>query len=55
MSPVFGAVDQPLDHSSLQQLVLSNRTARESQSREVHSGSIPEKRDDMRAKKKLTV
>ncbi|XP_036870487.2 coiled-coil domain-containing protein 63 isoform X1 [Manis javanica] len=48
-------VDQPLDHSSLQQLVLSNRTARESQSREVHSGSIPEKRDDMRAKKKLTV
>ncbi|KAI5251878.1 Coiled-Coil Domain-Containing Protein 63 [Manis pentadactyla] len=48
-------VDQPLDHSSLQQLVLSNHTARESQSREVHSGSIPEKRSDMRAKKKLTV
>ncbi|KAK2491375.1 hypothetical protein MC885_017346 [Smutsia gigantea] len=48
-------VDQPLDHSSLQQLVLSNYTARESQSTEVHSDSIPEKGVDMRAKKKLMV
>ncbi|XP_077731742.1 coiled-coil domain-containing protein 63 isoform X7 [Canis aureus] len=58
--PVLGAdpfsdkldeADQPLDHSSLQQLVLSNQF----RSRELHSDSIPEKGDDLRLKKKLTV
>ncbi|XP_048957565.1 coiled-coil domain-containing protein 63 isoform X7 [Canis lupus dingo] len=58
--PVLGAdpfsdkldeADQPLDHSSLQQLVLSNQL----RSRELHSDSIPEKGDDLRLKKKLTV
>ncbi|XP_048957559.1 coiled-coil domain-containing protein 63 isoform X2 [Canis lupus dingo] len=57
--PVLGAdpfsdkldEDQPLDHSSLQQLVLSNQL----RSRELHSDSIPEKGDDLRLKKKLTV
>ncbi|XP_039104001.1 coiled-coil domain-containing protein 63 isoform X1 [Hyaena hyaena] len=60
--PVFGAdpfsdrldeVDQPLDHSSLRQLVLSNYSAKEFRSRDSHSESIPDKGDDLRPKKKL--
>lgn len=39
-----GAVDQPLDHSSLRQMVLSNNTA----ARDLQSDSIPEKGDDPR-------
>ncbi|XP_058895563.2 coiled-coil domain-containing protein 63 [Kogia breviceps] len=62
--PVLGAdpvsdrleeVDQPLGHSSLQQMVLSRCTAREPRSRDLHVDSAPEKRDDLRPKKKLTV
>nr|XP_006204906.1 coiled-coil domain-containing protein 63 isoform X3 [Vicugna pacos] len=62
--PVLGAdpfsdkldeVDQPLDHSSLRQLVLSHHTAKESRNREVHVESVPEKGDDLRPKKKLMV
>ncbi|XP_008687210.1 coiled-coil domain-containing protein 63 [Ursus maritimus] len=62
--PVFGPdpfsdkldeVEQPLDHSSLRQLVLSNYTAREFRSRDIHSDSLPERVDDLRLKKKLTV
>ncbi|CAK7314652.1 Coiled-coil domain-containing protein 63 [Vulpes lagopus] len=58
--PVLGAdpfsdkldeVDQPLDHSSLQQLVLSSQF----RSRELHSDSVPVKGDDLRLKKKLMV
>ncbi|XP_058995925.1 coiled-coil domain-containing protein 63 [Mustela lutreola] len=61
--PVFGAdplgerldeVEQPLDHSSLQQLVFSNYIAREFRSRDLHSESTPEKGDDPRLRKKLT-
>ncbi|XP_025745558.1 coiled-coil domain-containing protein 63 isoform X1 [Callorhinus ursinus] len=60
--PVFGAdpfgdrldeVEQALDHSSLRQLVLSNYTAREFQSRDLDS--IPERGDDLRLKKKLVI
>ncbi|KAF3820665.1 hypothetical protein GH733_005210 [Mirounga leonina] len=62
--PVFGAdpfgdkldeVEQALDHSSLRQLVLSNYTAREFRSRDLHSDSIPERGDDLRLKKKLAI
>uniref|UniRef100_A0A8C9BKA7 ODAD1 central coiled coil region domain-containing protein n=1 Tax=Phocoena sinus TaxID=42100 RepID=A0A8C9BKA7_PHOSS len=62
--PVLGAdpfsdrldeVDQPLDHSSLRQMVLSHYTARESRNRDLHMDSVPEKGDDLRPKKKLTV
>ncbi|EFB19343.1 hypothetical protein PANDA_000881, partial [Ailuropoda melanoleuca] len=62
--PVFGPdpfsdkldeVEQPLDHSSLRQLVLSSYTAREFRSRDIHSDSLPERGDDLRLKKKLAV
>ncbi|TKC50256.1 hypothetical protein EI555_000749, partial [Monodon monoceros] len=62
--PVLGAdpfsdrldeVDQPLDHGSLRQMVLSHYTARESRNRDLHMDSVPEKGDDLRPKKKLTV
>ncbi|XP_036679677.1 coiled-coil domain-containing protein 63 isoform X1 [Balaenoptera musculus] len=62
--PVLGAdpysdrldeVDQPLDHSSLRQMVLSHYTARESRSRDLRMESVPENGDDLRPKKKLTV
>ncbi|XP_045056835.2 coiled-coil domain-containing protein 63 [Desmodus rotundus] len=61
--PVLGAdpfsdrldeVDQPLDHSSLRQMVLSHNTTRESR-RDLQLGSITEKGDDLRLKKKLMV
>ena len=52
-SPVFGAVEQPLDHSSLRQLVLTNYTTKEFRSRDLHSDSIPERGDDPRPKKKV--
>lgn len=48
-------MDQPLDHSSLRQMVLSHYTERESRNRDLHMGSVPEKGDDLRPKKKLTV
>lgn len=48
-------MDQPLDHSSLRQMVLSHYTARESRNRDLHMDSVPEKGDDLRPKKKLTV
>ncbi|KAJ8779324.1 hypothetical protein J1605_012786 [Eschrichtius robustus] len=54
-SPIFGTVDQPLDHSSLRQMVLSHYTARESRSRDLRMESVPENGDDLRPKKKLTV
>ncbi|XP_057602716.1 coiled-coil domain-containing protein 63 [Hippopotamus amphibius kiboko] len=62
--PVFGAdpfidrldeVDQPLDHSTLRQMVLSHYTARESRNRDLRMDSVPEKGGDLRPKKKLTV
>ncbi|XP_061026127.1 coiled-coil domain-containing protein 63 [Eubalaena glacialis] len=62
--PVLGAdpfsdrldeVDQPLDHSSLRQMVLSHCTARESRNRDLRMESVPENGDDLRPKKKLTV
>ncbi|XP_055261325.1 coiled-coil domain-containing protein 63 [Moschus berezovskii] len=58
--PVFGAdpfsdkldeVEHPLDHSSLRQMVLSNYTARESRNRD----SMPDKGDELKSKKKVTV
>nr|XP_019832601.1 PREDICTED: coiled-coil domain-containing protein 63 [Bos indicus] len=58
--PVLGAdplsdkldeVEQPLDHSSLRQMVLSHYTTRESRNRD----SMPEKGDELKSKKKVTV
>ncbi|EPQ13959.1 Coiled-coil domain-containing protein 63 [Myotis brandtii] len=46
-------VDQPLDHSSLRQMVLSNNTARDSRNRDLQLDSIPEKGDDLKPKKKV--
>ncbi|XP_054449986.1 coiled-coil domain-containing protein 63 [Pteronotus mesoamericanus] len=48
-------VDQPLDHSSLQQMVLSNYTMKELRNRDSQLDSVPEKGDDLRLKKKLMV
>ncbi|XP_062941958.1 coiled-coil domain-containing protein 63 [Cynocephalus volans] len=48
-------VEQPLDHSSLRQLVLDNYILRETRNKDSHSDSIPEKGDDLRSKKKLVV
>ena len=50
-SPVFGAVEQPLDHSSLRQMVLNHYTTRESRNRD----SMPEKGDEVKSKRKVTV
>lgn len=50
-SPVFGAVDRPLDHSSLRHMVLTNYTRKESRIRDSLHG-IPEKGDDLKSKKK---
>ncbi|OWK14780.1 CCDC63 [Cervus elaphus hippelaphus] len=44
-------VEQPLDHSSLRQMVLNHYTTRESRNRD----SIPEKGDEVKSKKKVTV
>ncbi|XP_010839685.1 PREDICTED: coiled-coil domain-containing protein 63 [Bison bison bison] len=58
--PVLGAdplsdkldeVEQPLDHSSLRQMVLSHYATRESRNRD----SMPEKGDELKSKKKVTV
>uniref|UniRef100_A0A8C3WHX5 Coiled-coil domain containing 63 n=1 Tax=Catagonus wagneri TaxID=51154 RepID=A0A8C3WHX5_9CETA len=62
--PVLGAdslsdkldeVDQPLDHSSLRELVLSHHAAREYRNRDLRMESVPEKGEDLRSKKKLMV
>ncbi|PNJ82723.1 coiled-coil domain-containing protein 63 isoform X1 [Pongo abelii] len=62
--PVLGAdpfsdrlddVEQPLDHSSLRQLVLDNYILKENRSKEVHGDSLPEKVDDFRSRKKVTM
>ncbi|KAK1328642.1 hypothetical protein QTO34_012216 [Cnephaeus nilssonii] len=50
-----GAVDHPLDHSSLRRMVLGNYTARESRNKDLPPDSIPEKGDDLRPKKKAQV
>lgn len=55
VSPVFGTVDQPLDHSSLRQLVLSHYTAREYRNRDLQLDGTSEKGEDLRSKKKLMV
>ncbi|XP_069353337.1 coiled-coil domain-containing protein 63 [Eulemur rufifrons] len=61
--PVLGAdpfsdrlddVEQPLDHSSLRQLVLDSFVQREARSKDAHSDSLPEKADEPRPRKKLT-
>lgn len=48
-----GAVEQPLDHSSLRQMVLSNNISRDSRNRDLQLDSIPEKGDDLKPKKKV--
>uniref|UniRef100_A0A2R9C719 Coiled-coil domain containing 63 n=1 Tax=Pan paniscus TaxID=9597 RepID=A0A2R9C719_PANPA len=62
--PVLGAdpfsdrlddVEQPLDHSSLRQLVLDNYILKENRSKEVRGDSLPEKVDDFRSRKKVTM
>lgn len=53
LSLTSGAVDQPLDHSSLRRMVLSNYTARESRNRDFQLDTISEKGDDLKSKKKV--
>ncbi|ELW65530.1 Coiled-coil domain-containing protein 63 [Tupaia chinensis] len=62
--PVLGAdpfsdrledVEQPLDHSSLRQLVLDNYSSKESRNKENRVYSLPDKGDDLRSRKKLMV
>ncbi|KAG8513218.1 Coiled-coil domain-containing protein 63, partial [Galemys pyrenaicus] len=48
-------VDQPLDHSSLRQLVLTNYTNRDSRIRDSRLESVPEKGDDQKSRKRLTL
>lgn len=50
---VLGAVDYPLDHSSLRQLVLENYLQRE-RGKELQD-TMSEKGDEIRLKKKVTV
>ncbi|KAL2767804.1 coiled-coil domain-containing protein 63 isoform 3 [Daubentonia madagascariensis] len=45
-------VDQPLDHSSLRQLVLDNLILREARNKDLRFDSLPDK-DDVRSRKKL--
>ncbi|XP_007529681.2 coiled-coil domain-containing protein 63 [Erinaceus europaeus] len=45
-------VDQPLDHSSLRQMVLSQYSARESRNREVHFENLQDRADEVKNKKK---
>ncbi|XP_012518984.1 PREDICTED: coiled-coil domain-containing protein 63 [Propithecus coquereli] len=62
--PVLGAdpfsdrlddVEQPLDHSSLRQFVLDNFVLREARNQDVRLDSLPEKADELRSRKKLTM
>uniref|UniRef100_A0A7N9CD16 Coiled-coil domain containing 63 n=1 Tax=Macaca fascicularis TaxID=9541 RepID=A0A7N9CD16_MACFA len=62
--PVLGAdpfgdrlddVEQPLDHSSLRQLILDNYILKENRSKEVRGDSLPEKVDDSRSRKRVTM
>nr|XP_035113487.2 coiled-coil domain-containing protein 63 [Callithrix jacchus]XP_054094828.1 coiled-coil domain-containing protein 63 [Callithrix jacchus] len=62
--PVLGAdpfsdrledVEQPLDHSSLRQLVLDNYILKENRIKEMRGDSLPEKADDLRPRKTATV
>lgn len=51
---VSRAVEQPLDHGSLRQMVLSSYTARESRNREREARleSVPERADELRPRRK---
>ncbi|XP_074258057.1 coiled-coil domain-containing protein 63 isoform X1 [Saimiri boliviensis] len=62
--PVLGAdpfsdrledVEQPLDHSSLRQLVLDNYILKENRMKESRGDSLPEKADELRARKRVTL
>ncbi|XP_064235915.1 coiled-coil domain-containing protein 63 isoform X2 [Aotus nancymaae] len=62
--PVLGAdpfsdrledVEQPLDHSSLRQLVLDNYNLKENRIKEMRGESLPEKVDDLRSRKRATM
>ncbi|XP_013000272.1 coiled-coil domain-containing protein 63 [Cavia porcellus] len=62
--PVFGAdpfserledVDQPLEHSSLHQLVLDAYLSKEARSKELHPDMLSEKGEEPRPKKKQTL
>lgn len=53
-TPVLGAVEHPLDHSSLWQIVLDNYALKESRLKDVRTDSLPEKGDEQRAKRKVT-
>uniref|UniRef100_A0A2K6JW47 Coiled-coil domain containing 63 n=1 Tax=Rhinopithecus bieti TaxID=61621 RepID=A0A2K6JW47_RHIBE len=62
--PVLGAdpfsdrlddVEQPLDHGSLRQLILDNYILKENRSKEVRGDSLPEKVDDSRSRKRVTL
>ncbi|XP_037367067.1 coiled-coil domain-containing protein 63 [Talpa occidentalis] len=55
LSERLDEVDQPLDHSSLRQLVLNNYSARDSRPRDQRVDSGPEKGDDLRARKRVTM
>ncbi|KAL0610778.1 Coiled-coil domain-containing protein 63 [Plecturocebus cupreus] len=48
-------VEQPLDHSTLRQLVLDNYILKENRIQEMHGDSLPEKADDLRSRKRATV
>lgn len=51
--PVSRAVEQPLDHGSLRQLVLDNYVLKETRSKETRRESVPpEKGDELKARKK---
>lgn len=57
-SPLFGTVDQPLDHDSLRQMVLSNynmKVSKKDSRTTIHADAISMKGDDLRPKKKITV
>lgn len=58
LSPLFGTVEQPLDHDSLRQMVLSNysmRVSKKDSRTTLHSDGISMKGDDLRSKKKMTL
>uniref|UniRef100_A0A2K5DUK6 Coiled-coil domain containing 63 n=1 Tax=Aotus nancymaae TaxID=37293 RepID=A0A2K5DUK6_AOTNA len=48
-------VEQPLDHSSLRQLVLDNYNLKENRIKEMRGESLPEKVDDLRSRKRATM
>uniref|UniRef100_A0A8C9AXZ4 Coiled-coil domain containing 63 n=1 Tax=Prolemur simus TaxID=1328070 RepID=A0A8C9AXZ4_PROSS len=62
--PVLGAdpfsdrlddVEQPLDHGSLRQLVRDSFAQREARSRDARPDGLPERADELRSRKKLTL